>query len=451
MDHDNIVVEQTICSVAVKELAEGAELQGPTISGLAALTSTGKRADLSLWSLHTLSLEPTQAPPDHPRPPSPSPSLAPPSVICRDDEHPLPEPEATDPAAFPERSASPIGQSPPPIRQSPPPEPPKPSMPPAGLRRSVAKDRFAAWMPTQKTQTYHDPASRGPGSHAIRALAWSRTGGYIATGSADRTVRIWNPEKANVRNSTELRGHTASVQDVAWKPKSDSELASCSADGTVRLWDVRSGKCTDVVNTGGEGFTLAWKPDGKLLMVGRKDDALLPIHFGADGPPTAAAALPQSVQTNQAIFSWGGEELLLTTGLGTVKILTYPALETLTTIHAHTSSCLCLELCPRGRHLAVGGSDALISLWKTDGMWPQNGLPNMVGPVRSVSFTWDGAYVCGGSDEGTGIEIAHVDSIDYVYTLPTAHPAPYVAWHPHRYWLAYSGDPSGLKIVGPAL
>ncbi|KAI9851448.1 MAG: hypothetical protein M1838_003637 [Thelocarpon superellum] len=324
-------------------------------------------------------------------------------------------------------------------------------MVPALVRRSVPKDRFSTFFASQKTQTYYDPASRGPGSHSIRTLAWNPTGHLIATGSVDRTLRIWNPERANVKNSTELRGHTGAVQCVAWNPVKEAELASCSADGTVRIWDVRSKGCVGEVKTGGEGFTLAWHPDGSMLMVGRKDDALLPIRFGSDGPAQASTALPQPVQTNQTTFTHSGKELLLTTGLGTIEVLSYPDLKNLHTLNAHTSSCLSLELCPRGKYLAIGGSDALVSLWDTWEWIPRHGLAAMTGPVRSVSFTFDGAYVCGGGDEGLGIDVAHVDTGEYVHTVPTAHPAACVAWHPARYWLAYSGDPMGLKIVGAGL
>jgi len=45
---------------------------------------------------------------------------------------------------------------------------------------------------------------------------------------------------------------------------------------------------------------------------------------------------------------------------------------------------------------------------------------------------------------------AHVETGEYIHTIPTAQPASCVAWHPNRYWLAYSGDPAGLKIVGAA-
>lgn len=70
--------------------------------------------------------------------------------------------------------------------------------------------------------------------------------------------------------------------------------------------------------------------------------------------------------------------------------------------------------------------------------------------MRSVGFSWDGAYVVGGGDEGTGLEIAHVETGEYVCRVETGAPPLFVAWHPSRYWLAYSGDAMGLKIVGAA-
>lgn len=44
------------------------------------------------------------------------------------------------------------------------------TMAPPHPRRPIAKDRFAALFPTLKVQTYHDPASRGPGSHTYAYL-----------------------------------------------------------------------------------------------------------------------------------------------------------------------------------------------------------------------------------------------------------------------------------------
>jgi THO complex subunit 3 len=70
----------------------------------------------------------------------------------------------------------------------------------------------------------------------------------------------------------------------------------------------------------------------------------------------------------------------------------------------------------------------------------------MTGPVRTISFTFDGSFIVGGSDEGASLEIAHVETGEYVYSMKTSAPCPVVAWHPSKYHLAFS-DSSGLKIV----
>lgn len=80
-----------------------------------------------------------------------------------------------------------------------------------------------------------------------------------------------NPEKNHVKNSTELKSHGGVVERIAWHPLREAELASCGPDGIVRLWDVRSKNSIGEVKIGGEGFTLAWKPnDGSELLVGTK-------------------------------------------------------------------------------------------------------------------------------------------------------------------------------------
>ena len=207
--------------------------------------------------------------------------------------------------------------------------------------RSLAKAAFPSAFSKQKTTAYSD-SNRPSVSHHIRTIAFNPQGTLIATGAGDRTLRIWNPEKSHVKNSTELRGHQGAVERVAWNPTKEAELASCSADGTVRFWDVRSKSSIGEVKVGGEAFTLAWKPDGSELIVGRKvrlaqtctclliaanngfqDDVLLPVsRFTLSALPSQR----QLVQTNQTIFSWGGEELFLTTGEGHVKILDYSSM-----------------------------------------------------------------------------------------------------------------------------
>lgn len=248
-----------------------------------------------------------------------------------------------------------------------------------------------------------------------------------------------------MKNSTELRGHQGGVERVAFNPVSESELASCGSDGTVRFWDVRTKASIGEVKVGGDAYTLAWKPDGKDIVVGRKDDTLIPISRST---LTQISSHRQNVQTNQTIFGWAGKHLFVTNGDGCVKIFRYPSFELIHTLTAHTSACYTISLSPSGSHLAIGGGDALVSIWDTEEWICVHTLEEMAGPVRSVDFSFDGSYVVGGSDEGSKLHIAHTETGEYVHQIDIMHPAPYVAWHPSRYVLAYSADSQGLKIVG---
>ena len=79
-----------------------------------------------------------------------------------------------------------------------------------------------------------------------------------------------NPEKPNVRFSTELKGHNALIEKVAFNPVKDAELCSVSSDGVVKFWDVRTKACVNEVKDLGSAFSLAWAPDGESLIVGNK-------------------------------------------------------------------------------------------------------------------------------------------------------------------------------------
>lgn len=137
----------------------------------------------------------------------------------------------------------------------------------------LKKTSFSTVFAKYKTSTYTDISRPGPvpSNHFVRSLSWNAPGTLIATGALDKTLRIWNPERPNVRNSTELRGIEGTLERVDFHPTNETELASASSDGFVKFWDVRSKASVGEVKVGGNPFTLAWMPpSGSELLVGRK-------------------------------------------------------------------------------------------------------------------------------------------------------------------------------------
>ena len=72
-------------------------------------------------------------------------------------------------------------------------------------------------------------------------------------------------------------GHLADVDCVAWHPNTNY-IATGSADRTVRLWDVQTGECVRIF-TGHRGGvrSLAMSPDGKSMASG-SDDGRIRAH-----------------------------------------------------------------------------------------------------------------------------------------------------------------------------
>lgn len=72
----------------------------------------------------------------------------------------------------------------------------------------------------------------------VTAIAFSPHGSWLASGSSDRTVRIWNLTTETLLQT--LDRHTQRITTVAFSPDG-LQLASSSADRTVQVWDSMTG------------------------------------------------------------------------------------------------------------------------------------------------------------------------------------------------------------------
>jgi WD40 repeat protein len=83
-------------------------------------------------------------------------------------------------------------------------------------------------------------------THPVWAVAFSPDGTVLATGGADRIVQLRTVQTKQV--FAEFRGHNNLITSLRFSPNGQL-LASSSEDGTVRLWKLDTGECLAVLSS----------------------------------------------------------------------------------------------------------------------------------------------------------------------------------------------------------
>lgn len=118
----------------------------------------------------------------------------------------------------------------------------------------------------------NDPPLTIPGPKACTALALSRDGSLLATGSDRGVVVLWDPRAWS--NRIALKGSNAAIRKLSFSPDGRTLAAACN-DAKVRLWDPITGQLTLVLDGHLDRVNaVVFSPDGSTLSSASHDGAI---------------------------------------------------------------------------------------------------------------------------------------------------------------------------------
>jgi len=247
----------------------------------------------------------------------------------------------------------------------------------------------------------HLHLARRAHTDVVRALAFSPDERTLASGSPDGSVKLWDVESGRLLWSD---WQTSTIICLAFSPDGRL-LASGGQEATMRLWEASLGTPLQDLPHPGMVFALAWSPDGSLLASG---DVAGTIRLW-ERQPTRPARCVQTLSGHTNLvsglaFAPDGRTLASASWDGTVKLWERGeegSIRLRQRLLGHTERVICLDWSPDGATLASGSFDHTIRLWEAQEGRSRLVLQEHTAVVNSLAFTPDSRYLLSGSEDGT--------------------------------------------------
>ncbi|GHO67964.1 hypothetical protein KSD_56980 [Ktedonobacter sp. SOSP1-85] len=240
-------------------------------------------------------------------------------------------------------------------------------------------------------------------------------GGVVWTSCSDPTasdsdVPVINASVSNKNGTTVFvvyRGHTSSVNGVAWSPNG-KRIVSGSSDGTAQTWDAITGKNIVISQAKAKLSpyvdSVAWSPDGSRIAFG--DGETVQIVNAATAHHTFTYAPSSDGFVSSLAWSHDGSRIASVgsdNNQQVIRVWNARTGKTLLTYHGHNRDINALAWSPDDKWIVSSDNNKQVQIWNA-----ASGNKHLIHTgygehdiVKSVAWSPDGKQIVSGSDNYT--------------------------------------------------
>jgi WD40 repeat protein len=252
--------------------------------------------------------------------------------------------------------------------------------------------------------------------------------------------------QARLSNSGRMASHKDMITSVAVNSGS-TRIASVSADKTIKLWDLESGReLRSIANIGGLVNAVSFSPDGKTLLHGAEDKTVR--IWNAETGAAIRTISGHTDYVNEARYSPDGKRIASCADDKLIKIWDAETGREIRTLSGHTDLICVVAWSPDGKRLA-SGSDATekaIRIWDAESGRVLQTIPNQKGRIYGLAYSPDGKRLASCTPDEPALKIWDAETGRQIRSISIEDSKPIsLAWSPDSKCIAV-GKAGGITI-----